>query len=97
MSLCITKTCSCNIQSSFSSVKIENFIGIILIFFLFLLKHRLWVHVRTASAVLTSTHNLCFGAKIRKKVYPCIPQFYYIKVGFKGVYIARTCFLDASL
>ena len=29
-------------------------------------------------AVLTSTHNLCFGAKIRKKVYPCIPQFCYI-------------------
>ena len=24
----------------------------------------------------------------------CIPQFYYIKVGFKGVYIARTCFPD---
>ena len=35
--------------------------------------HRLWVHVRTASkeAVLTSTHNLCFGAKIRKI---CIPE-----------------------
>ena len=28
-------------------------------------KHRLWVHVRTASpTVLTSTLNLCFGAKI---------------------------------
>ena len=24
------------------------------------------VHVRTDEAVLTSTHNLCFGAKIRK-------------------------------
>ena len=45
-------------------------------------------------AVLTSTHNLCFGAKIRKIVYPCIPQFYYIKVGFKGVIIAMTCFSD---
>ena len=45
-------------------------------------------------AVLTSTHNLCFGAKIRKKVYPCIPQFCYIKVGFEGVYISRTCFPD---
>ena len=31
-----------------------------------------------------STHNLCFGAKIRKKVYPCKPKFYYIKVGCKG-------------
>ena len=25
---------------------------------------------------------------------PRIPQFFYIKVGFKGVYISRTCFLD---
>ena len=23
-----------------------------------------------------------------------IPQFYYIKVGFKGVFIPRTCFPD---
>ena len=37
-------------------------------------------------AILTSTHNLCFGAKIRKI---CIPQ-----VVFKGVYISRTCFPD---
>ena len=34
---------------------------------------------------LTSTHDLCFRAKIRKNVYPCKPQFYYIKVGCKGV------------
>ena len=47
-------------------------------------------------AVLTSTHNLCFGAKIRKIGIPCIPQFYYIKVGFKGVYITRTCFPDGN-
>ena len=31
-----------------------------------------------------STHNLCFRAKIRKNEYPCKPQFYYIKVGWKG-------------
>ena len=34
--------------------------------------HRLWVHIRIDSrrlgdAVLTSTHNLCFGAKKKKK------------------------------
>ena len=39
-------------------------------------------------------HNLCFGAKIRKNVYPCKPQFYYIKVGCKGVFVTRTCFRD---
>ena len=37
-----------------------------------------------SEAVLTSTHNLCFGAKIRKKYTP-VNQFYYIiKVGCKG-------------
>ena len=38
-----------------------------------------------------STHILCFRAKVRKNVYPCTPQFYYIKVGCKGVFITRTC------
>ena len=41
-----------------------------------------------------STHNLCFRAKIRKNVYPCTPQFHYIKVGCKGVFITRTCLHD---
>ena len=45
-------------------------------------------------AVLTSTHNQCYGVKIRKIVYPCKPQFYYIKVGCKGVFVTRTCFRD---
>ena len=43
----------------------------------------------------TSTHNLCFGAKIRKIGIPLqTPVLPYIKVGFKGVFIARTCFPD---
>ena len=29
-------------------------------------------------------------------VYPCKPQFYYIKMGFKGVKIIKACFRDAS-
>ena len=50
-----------------------------LIFYIFLLK---------TEAVLTSTHNLCLWAEIRENnVHPCKPQFYYIKVGFKGVKI----------
>ena len=48
----------------------------------------------TLEAVLTSTHDLCFRAKIRKNVYPCKPQFYYIKVGCKGVYHTWTCYHD---
>ena len=44
-----------------------------------------------------STHNLCFRAKIRKKnVYLCTPQFHYIKVGCKGVFITRTCLHDGE-
>ena len=57
----------------------------------------MWVHVTTAlKAVLTSTHNLCFRAKIRKHayMYSCKPQFYYIKVGCKRVNITRTCYPD---
>ena len=30
----------------------------------------------------------------KKRVYPCKPQFYYIKVVCKGVFVTRTCFRD---
>ena len=52
---------------------------------------------RLSEAVLTSTHNLFFGAKIRKNVYPCKPQFYYTKVGCKGVFVIQTCFCNDLL
>ena len=32
--------------------------------------------------------------KYENNVYPCKLQFYYIKVGCKGVFITRTCFRD---
>ena len=35
-----------------------------------------------------------FWSKNKKKVYPCKPQFYYIKVGCKEVFVTRTCFRD---
>ena len=36
-----------------------------------------------------------FWSKNKKNRYtPCIPQFFYIKVGFKGVDASRTCFPD---
>ena len=47
-------------------------------------------------AVLLSTHNQCFRAKIRKNEYPCKPQFYYLKVGCKGVFNTRTCYPDEA-
>ena len=36
-----------------------------------------------------------FSSRNKKNnVYPCKPQFYYIKVGFKGVKIIYACFRD---
>ena len=82
----------------FSAAKIKNSQQknyIVGIFLVFCLKHRSQVQVTAVSAivgtsknllakaVLTSTHNLCFGTKTRKIIYPCKPQFYYIKAGFK--------------
>ena len=29
--------------------------------------------------------SICLRAKLRKNIYHCKPQFYYIKVGCKGV------------
>ena len=46
---------------------------------------------------LTSTHNLCFLNRSKKNnVYPCKPQFYYIKVGFKGSVLYRRVFMMPS-
>ena len=36
-----------------------------------------------------------FSSKNKKKVCPRKPQFYYIKVRFKGLFVLRTCFRDA--
>ena len=39
-----------------------------------------------------------FWSKNKKKhVYPRKPQFYYIKVGCKGVFVTHTCFRDAII
>ena len=38
-----------------------------------------------------------FWSKNKKNRYtPANPSFFYIKVGFKGVYITRTCFHDVE-
>ena len=52
--------------------------------------------VTTAKAVPTSTHNLCFGSKIRKIGISLYTPVFIIKVEYmyKGVYITQTCFPD---
>ena len=42
---------------------------------------------------LEPPQSVCLG-KVRKIIYPCKPQFYYINVGFKGIKIIWACFRD---
>ena len=35
------------------------------------------------------------GRNKKNNIYPCKPQFYYIKVGFEGVKNIKACFRDA--
>ena len=70
------KICPCNSCNIFLVVKNKTF-GKILIFFIFLCKKLI---VGTSynplhEAVLRSTHNLCFGSKIRKKYTSINPSF----------------------
>ena len=37
---------------------------------------------------------MCLSRNKKNNAYPCKPQFYYIKVGFKGVKIIQACFRD---
>ena len=59
----ITKNCPCNIQRFFAAVKVKKFHLKIFDFFL--------IFAQNIEAILTSTHSLCFGAKIRT----CKPSF----------------------
>ena len=55
-----------------------------MIFFKFLLK-----------TLIAGTQSMVWS-KNKKNVYPYKPQFYYIKVGCKGVFVTRTCFRDVK-
>ena len=65
-------------------------------FLIFLLKTLIvgTCQIHLGEAVLLSTHNPCFGPIIRNIGIPQHTPFYYIKVGFKGVFNARTSFPD---
>ena len=77
----IRKTCPCSCRN-FIGCKISKIsLECCFYYYYFCLKHRLWVHVRTASEYTFESplHN---------------PHFVFIKVGLKGVLIAWTCFYD---
>ena len=41
--------------------------------------------------------NMFLSRNKKNNVYPCKPQFYYIKVGFKGVKIIQACLRDVNI
>ena len=95
--LYITKTCTCNIQRFFKVVKNESFQQKFFDIFLNFAQnidcgYTLEPPRRGGSNEYPQS---MFWSKNKKKwIYPCIPQFYIIKEGCKGVYITRTCFHD---
>ena len=38
--------------------------------------------------------SMCLSGNTKTNVYPCNPQFYCIKMGFKGVKTKKACFRD---
>ena len=93
----ITKTRLFKYIENFTS-KNWNFSGKKLWYFsYFCSKHRLWVLVRTASArrFYRIPTIYVLSKNMKNNVYPCKPQFYHIKVGFKGVKIIEACFRNA--
>ena len=77
-----------------SALKIENFIGKNLLTLTCLLKTLIAGTCRGSSN--RYPQSMFWNKKEKEtKVYPCKPQFCYIKVGFKGVYISWTCYPDA--
>ena len=86
----ITKTRLFKYIENFTTKKNENFQIKILIFFIFPLKkincgYSLEPPRRGGSNEYPQSMFLSRNKK--NNVYPCKPQFYYIKVGFKGVKI----------
>ena len=81
-----------NINGDFFVLEIDNFQLKTIDIFLIFAQNLDCRYMLEPPGLLTSTRNLFFGGKIRKTGIPCVPQFFYIKVGFKGIYITRKCF-----
>ena len=95
----ITKTCLFKYTENFTTKKWKFSDKKIWYFSWFCSKHRLWVLVRTASMRRFYRAPTIYVLSRNKKnnEYPCKPQFYYIKLGFKGVKIYRHVFVMLSI
>ena len=65
-------------------------------FLIFALKHILWVLVRTAEAVLTCTHNICFEQKYENRQTISTENCHFY-INEKSLYIAWMCFRIINL
>ena len=107
--LSLRKHAYSNVQKILPPKTEKNQIKKLWYFSYFCSKHRLWVHI---SALIIDCGNSLepprrggsneypqstFLSRNKKNnVYPRKPQFYYIKVGFKGVKICRYVFVMSS-
>ena len=90
---CITKTRLYSfdpLKPHFYTVK-RGFTGVYIIFLISAQKHRLWVLVRTASVLLTSTYNLRFEQKYEKYQTFYLKNFHFLVVKF-SIYLDRCVF-----
>ena len=91
----ITKTCLFKYTEKLITEKLKIFRQKIQIFFIFLLKNIDCGSLRGDSN--ENPQSMFLSRNKKNNVYPYKPQFYYIKVGFKGVKIIKACFSDAYL
>ena len=96
--LSITKTCIFKYTENFTIKKWIFSDKTFWYFSCFCSKHILRILVRTASTrrFWRVSTIYVFEQKWENNVYPCKPQFYYIKVGFKGVKIIKVRYCDGS-
>ena len=82
-----------SVKPHFYKVKM-GFIGVYIIFLIYSQTHRLRVCVRTA--VLTSTHNLCFKQTYEENQNILSENFHFLMIKF-SVYLNRNIFVMAFI
>ena len=94
----IMKICLCNIQRLFSGVK-ENFIGKNDVFNIFAQNIDCGYTLESPRRGGSNEYPQSMFWNINKKNKNTLanPKFCYIKVGYKWVYITRTCYREAKL
>ena len=94
------QTCPCNILQYFTAIKKDYFQmkNCNIFFLIFAQKIDCGYSLEPPQCGGSNEYpQSIFWSKNKKKVYPSKPQFYYIKVGCKGVFVTRTCFRDARI